>query len=97
MDRINTDPKFRDKMSKVNRSFLVEFDGKQFYNFKVENGSISEISEGNLPGDITISVDSATFGKIISNEMDPMVAYYEKKLQIKASLMDKILLTEIFK
>ena len=97
INRISTDDKFREKMSKVNKSFSVEFDGTTNYNFRIENGNIGEIMEGKKDADIAISVDSETFRKILSNETDAMSAYFEKKLRIKASLMDKLLLSDIFK
>lgn len=96
-ERAATDEKFSKKLAGFNKTFLVSFDEKDFYNFKIEGGKVGEIAEGNAPSDIEISVPSEVFRKIISREMDPMSAYLEKKIKIKASLFDKLFLTELFK
>ncbi|MCL4332783.1 MAG: SCP2 sterol-binding domain-containing protein [Candidatus Thermoplasmatota archaeon] len=95
--KLEGDDRFRVKLSKVNRSFSVEFDGKEFYNFSIENGVVSEISAGKIDADISISVPSKVFRQILSREVNPMTAYFEKKLRIRASLGDKLLMTEIFR
>jgi putative sterol carrier protein len=97
LERINSDEKFKNKLMKVDKKFLVEFEGKNFYNFSIKEGNISEIMEGPIDADVTISMDSDTFNKIMSKEMDPMEAYFEKKIRIKASLLDKLFLTDLFK
>ncbi|MFG1518924.1 MAG: SCP2 sterol-binding domain-containing protein [Thermoplasmataceae archaeon] len=97
LERINSDEKFKNKLMKVDKKFLVEFEGKNLYNFSIKEGNISEIMEGPIDADVTISMDSDTFNKIMSKEMDPMEAYFEKKIRIKASLLDKLFLTDLFK
>ncbi|MCL4314129.1 MAG: SCP2 sterol-binding domain-containing protein [Candidatus Thermoplasmatota archaeon] len=96
-DRAATDEKFAKKLAGFNKTFLVAFDDRDFYNFRIEDGKVGEIAEGNAPSDIEISVPSEVFKKIISREIDPMSAYLEKKIKIKASLFDKLFLTELFK
>lgn len=97
IQRIDSDEKFKNRLMKVDKKFLVEFEGNTFYNFSIKQGSISEIMDGPIEADVTISMDSDTFNKIMSKEIDPMEAYFEKKIRIKASLPDKLFLTDLFK
>lgn len=96
-ERVKNDEKFAKKLSTVRRSFLVIFDGKESYNFQIAEGKVGDIVPGNQASDIEISVDSDTFNRIIARQIDPMAAYMEKKIKIKASLFDKLFLTELFK
>lgn len=94
---MKTDEKFRNKLEKIDKKFSVDFDGTTFYHFAISGGNIGEIMDGKEEGDISISVDSEVFRKILAKELDPMEAYFEKKIRIKASLLDKLFLTELFK
>ncbi|MCL5665585.1 MAG: SCP2 sterol-binding domain-containing protein [Candidatus Thermoplasmatota archaeon] len=95
--RIESDEKYRKKLGKVTKTFCITFDGKESYNFSLDNGKISEIQDGRKDSDIMVNVDSDTFRKILSKEIDPLSAYIEKKITVKASLLDKLLITELFK
>ncbi len=95
--RLTTDEKFKKKLSGVTKSFCIDFDGKDFYNFSLHDGSVSEIDEGKKDSDIYIEVPSELFSKLLSGEEDAMTAYFEKKIKIKASLMDKLLISELLK
>ncbi len=95
--KIATNEKYREKLSKVNKTFCVDFDGSDFYNFKLEAGKVSEVLPGKIDADVTIEVGSEIFKKILNGEEDPMVAYLEKKIRIKASLMDKLLINDLLK
>lgn len=96
-DKLVTNEKFREKLSNVQKTFCVDFDSTDFYNFKLEQGKISEILPGKTEADITIEVGSDMFKKLLNGEEDPMVAYLEKKIKIKASLMDKLLINDLLK
>lgn len=95
--RMETDEKLRKKLDRVSKTFCITFDEKESYNFSIENGTISEIMDGRKESDIMVDVDSETFRKILSKEVDPLAAYMEKKIRVKASLLDKLLITELFK
>lgn len=95
--KIESDEKYRKKLSGVTKSVLVQFDQDKFYNFTLKDGQISPVSEGSIEADIKIQVPFETFNKIMNKETDALTAYFEKKLQVKASLMDKILLQELLK
>lgn len=96
-NKIASDEKYRNKLSKVTKTVLVQFDQDKFYNFRLENGKISPVSEGQVEADIKVQVPFETFNKILNKETDAMTAYFEKKLQVKASLMDKLLLQDLLK
>lgn len=95
--KIEADERYRKKLSSISKSVLVQFDQDKFYNFRLDNGHISPVSEGQIEADIKIQVPFETFNKIMHKETDAMTAYFEKKLQVKASLMDKLLLQELLK
>ncbi len=95
--RIASDEKYKKKLSDVTKTVLVQFDQDKFYNFKLDKGQISPVSEGQIEADIKIQVPFETFNKIMNKETDALTAYFEKKLQIKASLMDKLLLQDLLK
>lgn len=95
--RIESDEKYRKKLGKANKSFCITFDGKESFNFTLRDGRVSEIVDGRVEADIGIEVSSDTFKQLLSREIDPMAAYFEKKILVKASLMDKLLITELFK
>lgn len=95
--RLATDDKYKKKLSSITKTVLVQFDQDKFFNFKLESGQISPVSEGEIEADIKIQVPFETFNKIMNKETDALSAYFEKKLQIKASLMDKLLLQDLLK
>ncbi|AKA48406.1 sterol carrier protein [uncultured archaeon] len=95
--RIADDEKYKKKLNDVVKTVLVQFDQDKFYNFKLDKGQISPVSKGEVEADIRIQVPFETFNKIMNKETDALTAYFEKKLQIKASLMDKLLLQDLLK
>lgn len=96
-ERLATDEKFRNKLASVKKTFCVDFDGTDFYNFTLNQGRVSEIVPGKVDAEITIEVGSDMFKRLLSGEEDPMMAYLEKKIRIKASLMDKLLINDLLK
>lgn len=96
-NKLASDEKYRTKLEGVSKKILVQFDQDKFYNFTLENGHVSPVSEGEIEADIKVSVSSENFRKIMSGETDALTAYLEKKLQVKASLMDKLLLQNLLK
>ncbi|EQD68293.1 sterol binding protein, partial [mine drainage metagenome] len=75
--RLTKDEKFKKKLSQVHKTFCIDFDGKDFYNFSLENGAVSEIAEGKKDADILIEVSSDLFNKLLNGEEDAMSAYFE--------------------
>ncbi|MGC8609639.1 MAG: SCP2 sterol-binding domain-containing protein [Thermoplasmata archaeon] len=96
-DRFSKDEKYREKLKDVKKSINIEFDGKDNYHFYVNNANLSPVEEGKIDADINIMVGSDVFNQILSKQMDALSAYVSKKIKIKASLMDKILISELLK
>ncbi len=96
-DRIAKDPNYSKKLSGVNKTVEIIFDGKDSYYFKAENGHVTEPVEGKIDANITVEVSSDTFNKILSKEVNAMDAYMKQQLKIKASLLDKLLLSDLLK
>lgn len=96
-NKIQSDEKYRKKLGNVKKSFCMIFDNTDAYNFSLEDGRISEIRDGRIDSDITIELSSDTFQGLLSKQIDPLAAYFDKRIRVKASLMDKLLITEIFK
>jgi len=96
-EKVITNEKYRKKLERARKSFCIVFDGSASYNFSLIDGKFSEIREGETDADIRIEVSSEDFKKLLSRDLDPMTAYIEKRIRVKASLMDKLLLTELFK
>lgn len=95
--KLATDEKYKKKLSGVTKTVVVQFDQDKFFNFRLENGQISPVSEGDAEAEIRVQVPFETFNKIMNKETDALSAYFEKKLQVKASLMDKLLLQDLLK
>lgn len=95
--KLATDEKYQKKLSGVTKTVMVQFDQDKSYNFTLENGKVSPVQEGEVDADIKVQVPSEIFRKIMNKETDAMTAYFEKKLQVKASLMDKLLLQDLLK
>jgi putative sterol carrier protein len=95
--KLESDEKYRSKLDGVSKSFVITFDNSDSYNFRLDDGSISPVTPGSIEADVSVTVSSETFQKILTKEIDAFSAYFEKKIQVKAKLMDKLLLTELLK
>ncbi|BAB59176.1 hypothetical protein [Thermoplasma volcanium GSS1] len=95
--KFQDDPKYREKLKDVKKSVNLEFDGKDNYHFYLENAHLSDVEEGKIDADVNVMVSSEVFSKILSKEIDPLTAYLTKQIKIKASLMDKLLISDLLK
>ncbi|MEM0140294.1 MAG: SCP2 sterol-binding domain-containing protein [Ferroplasma sp.] len=95
--KIESDQAYAKKLQNVSKSIEIIFDDKDSYYFKVENGKITEPQEGKIDADITVTVSSEVFNKILSKEINAMDAYMKQQIKIKSSLMDKLLLSDLLK
>ena len=87
----------KEKLKDLERTIVIIFDNGEIYHTKLKDGKLSDIQEGEVDGDITVSTDVETFTKILKGEEDALSAYITKKIKLKAKLMDKLLLAEILK
>ena len=96
-DKIASDQTYAKKLQNITKSIDIIFDDKDSYYFKVESGHITEPQAGKIDADITVTVSSDVFNKILSKEINAMDAYMKQQLKIKSSLMDKLLLSDLLK
>ncbi|KJE48933.1 MULTISPECIES: SCP2 sterol-binding domain-containing protein [Acidiplasma] len=95
--KIASDPAYSKKLQSVKKTICITFDNKDSYTFKIENNHISEPVEEKSDADIYVEVSSDLFKKILSKEESAMDAYLKGQLKIKASLMDKLLISDLLK
>ncbi|PYB69165.1 MULTISPECIES: SCP2 sterol-binding domain-containing protein [unclassified Thermoplasma] len=95
--KFENDPKYREKLKSLSRSINLEFDGKDNYHFYLKDSHLSDVEEGKIEADINVMVSSDVFNKILAKEIDPLTAYLTKQIRIKASLMDKLLISDLLK
>ena len=96
-NKIASDQTYAKKLQNITKSIDIIFDDKDSYYFKVESGHITEPQAGKIDADITVTVSSDVFNKILSKEINAMDAYMKQQLKIKSSLMDKLLLSDLLK
>lgn len=84
---------------KWNKVMSFEFSdiGKTYY-FKIENGTPSEIAEGEPEkSNVKITTDSKTWVGVMSGEISAMKAYTSKNLKVKGSMPDLLKLQKLMK
>ncbi len=92
-----SDEKVKEKIKDLERNITVIFEDNGAYHFTLKNSKLSDVEEGYEKGDIEITTTTETFQKILNKEMDALSAYITKKIKVKASLMDKFLLSDLLK
>ena len=99
VDKFNStkNEKVKNKLKGLVRTITVVFEDDGSYHLKLENSQLSKVEVGYVKGDIEIITTTEIFQKIINKQLDALTAYITKKIRIKASLMDKILLNDILK
>ncbi|WP_393971376.1 SCP2 sterol-binding domain-containing protein [Oxyplasma meridianum] len=100
LDEANTklqeNPEKKEKISKLDRTVCIELDDSENIFFEIKNGSITVVDHVVSP-DIVVKSSSRDFSDILDKKLDPMNAYFSKKIVIKAKLMDKLLIANILK
>ena len=96
-ERAKKDDKLRREIENLNRKILVEFvdDGK--YSFELKYAHIEELKDYNGNYDIEIYIDTNTFNEILEGKTDALSAYILKRFKVKASLSDKLLISQLLK
>ncbi len=96
-ERAKKDDKLRREIENLNRKILVEFvdDGK--YSFELKDAHIEELKDYNGNYDIEIYIDTNTFNEILEGKTDALSAYILKRFKVKASLSDKLLISQLLK
>ena len=94
--RVNVDKKLRNEIFDLDRKIVLNFKDNGKYYLHLENGSLNFIEPIDDP-DIVVEMSVETFNKILSKEIDALSAYITRKIVVKASLSDKLLLSELLK
>lgn len=94
--RAMEDERLSSDIADLKRDILLNFkdDGK-FY-LHLENSRLEFVDPFENP-DIEIEMDMDTFNKILSKELDALSAYITKRIVVRASLRDKLLLSDLLK
>lgn len=91
------DEKLKEKLEKVTRRVQIEITDDENYNFILSSGRIADFSKGNIENpDARIISDKATLEGILKGEIKPIKAWATKKIRIKASLEDVLMLKKFF-
>ncbi len=99
VDKFNSmeDEKIKNKIKDIKKNITLIFEDDGSYHFTLNNSKLSDVEEGYQKGDIEITTTTEIFKKILNKEIDALSAYITKKIRVKASLMDKILISELLK
>ncbi|MGC8584782.1 MAG: SCP2 sterol-binding domain-containing protein [Thermoplasmata archaeon] len=96
-ERAQKDNKFRKDIEGLERKILVDFTDNGKYSFELKDSVISEIKNYEGSYDIEVYIDTSTFNEIIDGKTDALSAYILKKFRVKASLSDKLLISQLLK
>jgi putative sterol carrier protein len=102
VNSFNTKAEKNDKLKKniagLERSIQIEFTDNGAYYLYLKNIHLSDVIEGTIEKpDIKVQISSEDFNMILNKQLDALSAYITKKLVVKASLSDKLLLTDLLK
>ncbi|MDP8011936.1 MAG: SCP2 sterol-binding domain-containing protein [Thermoplasmata archaeon] len=95
--RAKQDEKLRKEIQDLERKIQINFSDNGSYNFILKNAQVFEIKDNLQNPDIVVSISTDVFNKILNKEMDVLSAYITRKFTVKASLSDKLLISELLK
>ncbi len=95
--RAKQDEKLRKEIQDLERKIQINFRDNGSYNFILKNAQVFEIKDNLQNPDIVVSISTDVFNKILNKEMDVLSAYITRKFTVKASLSDKLLISELLK
>ncbi len=96
-EKAEKDESLRNNVKDLKRSIIVRFSDDGEYYLMLENAKITTVNNPFNKADITVELSTETFKKILSKETDALSAYITRKIVIKASLSDKLLISELLK
>ena len=82
--------KFREATEEFDRNVQYDFTDLNYRGyFSIRNGVVEGPSDGDHPDpEITVTLTSDTFFKVLNKEMDPLTALIKGHIKIKASFWD---------
>ncbi len=91
------DEKLKEELGKVTKRVQIEITDDDNFNFILCSGRITDFSKGNIEDpDARIISDKATLEGVLKGEIKPIKAWATKKLRVKASLEDMLMLRKFF-
>ncbi|MHA1616673.1 MAG: SCP2 sterol-binding domain-containing protein [Candidatus Njordarchaeales archaeon] len=92
-----SDPSIKSSLSGFSKTILLNFpDRNASYILEIENGELKKFEPGSIEApDVTITMDSETFVKVINKSMSPVKAYMTGKIKIKGSASDLLKLRKV--
>ena len=95
--RADKDEKMQKELEGMEKSIQIDVEEGSYKMF-LRDLHLQDMGAGTIEGpDILITTDSATMIGIINKEIKPMKAYATKKIKLKASLQDLIVLKSVLK
>jgi putative sterol carrier protein len=96
-DKCKTDMELQKNLKDLKRTVQIVVVGDNSYKFTLQDCHISDFSVGTVEKpDVHISSDAETMKKLINKEMSALKAYALKKIRIKASMEDLLMLKKLF-
>jgi len=96
--RIEEDEKLKEAVKDKTRSVVMEVTDGDCFSFRLEDCKLNGPNKGDIEdADVRVISDLETYTGIFSKEINPMKAYATKKLRLKASLTDLMLLQKLLK
>ena len=94
--KAESDEQLKEYVDGMERSIVFNLTDDKAYNTKLSNSQLSDVIEGGIDdAEIIIETDKATMLGLLDGSVKPMKAYATKKLKIKASLQDMMLMRKL--
>ena len=97
INKFNDNDTVSKKVKDMDRMITIKFPDCGSYHIHLKNGKMSDVEEGEVESQIVVEMTSEVFKGILNKEIDALTAYLSKKISVKASLMDKLLIKDLFK
>lgn len=95
--RAREDDKLMHELKGLEKKIEINFTDNGRYCFLLKDGQVS-MHEGIFESpDISVTITTDVFESIINREIDVLSAYITRKFTVKASLSDKLLISELLK
>jgi len=96
-ERAERDESLRNNLKNLKRNIVVKFSDDGEYYLKLDKAKVEMLSDPFTKADITVELSTETFKKLLNKEIDALSAYITRKIVVKASLSDKLLISELLK
>ncbi|MGC8663336.1 MAG: SCP2 sterol-binding domain-containing protein [Thermoplasmata archaeon] len=95
--RAKENEKLKRNLEGLERKILINFSDDGSYSFILKEAQVLEYKEKMEKPDITVNISTEIFHEILNKKLDVLSAYITKKFTVKASLSDKLLISELMK